>query len=213
VPGSKIKAIIFDVGRVLIRIDIRQAQRGLAKGLAMSPEELWTAIEKDPRWNDWQEGRMSTQDWHLHLCSKLNLAVSFEKFTEIWNSTLDPKPIHSNELFAGLVKDYRLGLLSNTDPIHVAHMESTYGFFNYFPADRRIYSCSVRLSKPNPAIFQAALRACKVKAVESVYIDDVPAYVEAAQRLGLAGIQYQDPVQLRGDLANLGIHAGGANDG
>jgi FMN phosphatase YigB (HAD superfamily) len=207
VPGSKIKAIIFDIGRVLIRIDIRQAQHGLAEGLAMSPEELWTAIEKDPRWNDWQEGRMSAQDWHLHLCSKLKLAVSFEKFREIWNSTLDSEPIHPNELFAGLVKEYRVGLLSNTDPIHVAYMESTYGFFNYFPAERRIYSCSVGLSKPNPAIFRAALRACKVRAVESVYIDDIPAYVEAAQRLGMAGIRYQDPAQLYRDLEKLGIPA------
>jgi FMN phosphatase YigB (HAD superfamily) len=209
VARSKIKAIIFDIGRVLIRIDIRRVQHGLAEGLAMSPEELWTAIEKDPRWNDWQEGRMSARDWHLHLCCKLKLTVSFEKFTEIWNSTLDPKPIHSNELFAGLVKDYRVGLLSNTDSIHVAHMESTYDFFNYFAAERRIYSCSVGLSKPNPAIFQAALRACKVKAVETVYIDDIPTYVETGQRLGLAGIQYQNPAQLYQDLEKLGIQAAG----
>ena len=58
-PASKIRAIIFDIGRVLVRVDVRRAQVGLAKGLSLTPEELWSAIEKDPRWSDWQEGRMS----------------------------------------------------------------------------------------------------------------------------------------------------------
>ena len=47
-----IRAIIFDIGRVLVRVDIRRAQVGLAKGLSLTPDELWSAIEKDPRWLD-----------------------------------------------------------------------------------------------------------------------------------------------------------------
>jgi glucose-1-phosphatase len=205
VATRKFKAIIFDIGRVLIRLDIARAQRGLAEGLAMSPQELWTAIEKDSRWKDWQEGRISTRDWHLHLCSKLKLPLSFQKFTEVWNSALDPEPIRSSDFFAGLAKRYRIGLLSNTDPIHVAYLESTYDFFRYFPAERRIYSCTVGVSKPNPAIYQAALKACKVAAQESVYVDDIRENVEAAERLGLTGVQYHSAAQLEQDFQELGI--------
>jgi HAD superfamily hydrolase (TIGR01549 family) len=205
VAGKKYKAIIFDIGRVLIRLDIARAQRGLAEGLAMSPQELWTAIEKDPRWKDWQEGRISARDWHLHLSSKLKLPLSFQKFTEVWNLALDPEPIHSSDFFAGLAKRYRIGLLSNTDPIHVAYLHSTYDFFNYFPAERRIYSCMVGVSKPNPAIYQAALKACKTSARESVYVDDIRENVEAAERLGLTGVQYHSAAQLEQDFHKLGI--------
>jgi HAD superfamily hydrolase (TIGR01509 family) len=205
VAKRKFRAIIFDIGRVLVRLDIRRVQRGLADGLAMSPEELWTAIQKDTRWNDWQEGRVSARDWHLHLSSKLKIPVSFEKFTEVWNSTLDPEPIHGDDFFARLAKRYRIGLLSNTDPIHVAYLERTYKFLDYFPAERRIYSCTVGLSKPNPGIYLAALKACKATAQEAVYIDDIGANVEAAKRLGLEGIEYRDPDQLEQDLEKLGI--------
>lgn len=52
----KFHAIIFDIGRVLVRVDIRKAQLGLTKGLSLTPEELWSAIEKDPRWPDWKRG-------------------------------------------------------------------------------------------------------------------------------------------------------------
>ena len=202
---SKLRAIIFDIGRVLVRVDIRQAQLGLTKGLAFTPEELWSAIEKDPRWPDWQEGRMSARDWHQNLCTRLGISLNFEQFTEVWNSALDPNPIHPDRLFESLSKSYHLGLLSNTDPIHVAYLESTYRFFRYFPKLVRIYSCSVGTSKPDPLIFREALRACKVRAEEAVYIDDILAYAEAARSLGCTGIQFRSPEQLYQDLTALGI--------
>ena len=202
----KFRAVIFDIGRVLVRVNVESVKSALADGLQLSPQELWSAIEKDPRWPDWQEGRMSARDWHLHLGKRFHLSLTFEQFTAVWNSALDPQPVHDNSLFAGLARHYRLGLLSNTDPIHVARLESTYAFFEYFTKSVRTYSCTVGASKPQPVIYQQALRACKVRAEEAVYIDDVPAYVEAASRLGLAGIQYQSPAQLCTDLGRLGIH-------
>jgi glucose-1-phosphatase len=202
---SKLRAIIFDIGRVLVRVDIRQAQLGLTRDLAFTPEELWSAIEKDPRWPDWQEGRMSARDWHQNLCTRLGISLNFEQFTEVWNSALDPNPIHPDRLFESLSKSYHLALLSNTDPIHVAYLESTYGFFRYFPKLVRIYSCSVGTSKPDPLIFREALRACKVRAEEAVYIDDIPVYAEAARSLGCTGIQFRSAEQLYQDLTALGI--------
>jgi len=200
-----LRAIIFDIGRVLVRVDIRKAKLGLADGLPLSPEELWSAIENDPRWSDWQEGRMSARDWHLNLSKRLGISLDFETFTNVWNSALDPVPIHANQLFEALSMHYHLGLLSNTDPIHVARLESTYDFFRYFPKPVRIYSCVVGASKPDPLIFREALKVCHVRAEEAVYIDDIAAYAEAAHRLGMTGIQYQSPEQLRQQLAALGI--------
>jgi HAD superfamily hydrolase (TIGR01509 family) len=205
VPHEKLRAIIFDIGRVLIRVDIARAMAGLAAGLSLSPAEVWAAIEKDPRWRDWQEGRMSPQDWHLHLTKRLASPLSFDQFTEVWNRALDPTPIQDIALFEELAKSYRLGLLSNTDPIHGEHMESRYDFFRFFPGPTRIYSCAVGASKPDPLIYQRALRACKVKATEALYIDDVLPYVVAAQRLGMAGIHYQSHKQFASDLDRLGI--------
>ena len=202
-PPGELRAIIFDIGRVLIRVDVAAAINGLASGLSLSSAEVWSAIEKDPRWQDWQEGRMRPHDWHLHLSKRLGSSSTFEKFSEVWNLALDPQPMQDVKLFEQLARNYRLGLLSNTDPIHLAHMEPRYNFFQHFPV--RIYSCSVSASKPNPLIYREALRALRVKANEAIYIDDVPAYVEAAQRLGMAGIPYQSPEQLLEELRNLGV--------
>ncbi len=102
-----------------------------------------------------------------------------------------------------LSKNYRLALLSNTDPIHMSNEEARFPFFRLFPI--RIYSYRVGASKPDPLIYREALKACKVRAENAVYIDDVPAYAEAAQRLGMTGIVFHSSEQLQSDLRELGI--------
>jgi glucose-1-phosphatase len=206
VPSSKFRAIIFDIGRVLIRVDVSRAMAGLASGPALNPQEAWSAIEKDPRWPDWQEGRISPQDWHLHLSKRLGGSLTFEQFTEVWNRALAPEPIQSELFLEKLSRNYRLALLSNTDPIHMSREETRFPFFRFFPI--RIYSFRVGASKPNPLIYREALRACKVRAEEAIYIDDVATYAEAAQRLGMTGLVFQTPEQLHADLRNLGVELG-----
>jgi len=177
VGASRYRAIIFDIGRVLIRVDVSRATTGLTEDVTLSPEEIWSSLVKDPHWIDWQEGRISPRDWHLHLTRRLGGKLSFEQFVETWNSALDPIPLQDGDFLKKLARNHRLALLSNTDPLHVAHMEKAFAFFEHFPA--RIYSCRVGTSKPSPLIYKEALQACKVRAQDAVYIDDVPDYAEA----------------------------------
>ena len=200
---KRLRGIIFDIGRVLIRIDLSRARHSMGFRPAISAEEFWSLIQKDPGWVDWQEGRISPRDWHLHLKQRFGGSATFEQFVEAWNQVLDPEPILGKELFEKLSKKYRLALLSNTDPIHVQYMETRYDFFPYFKA--RIYSCAVGSSKPNPLIFREALRACRVTAEEALFVDDIGEYVKAAQQLGIAAVQFQSPQQLTADLALHGV--------
>ena len=201
--ASKVRAIIFDIGRVLVRIDVGRAMAGLSEKVGLTPEELWSALEKHPSWLDWQEGRLAPRDFYLSVTKRFGAPLTFEQFTEIWNRVLDPQPLLDSAFLAPLAKKYRLCLLSNTDPIHVAYLEATYDFFRFFP--NRIYSCTVGVSKPNPLIYRAALQACKVAAAEAIYIDDVAAYAEAAGRLGITGIVFRSAEQLSADLRALGV--------
>jgi glucose-1-phosphatase len=200
---GKLRAIIFDIGRVLISVDVARAMTDLASGVSLTPAELWAAIEKDPGWPDWQEGRISARDWHQHLVRRLGISLTFEQFTRAWNRALDPKPMQDTGFLERLSKSYRLALLSNTDPIHVAYMEGSYDFFRFFPV--RIYSCALGASKPSPLLYLEALKGCKVRAQEAVYIDDVAAYVEAARGLGMPGIHYQSAEALVDGLKGLGV--------
>jgi putative hydrolase of the HAD superfamily len=195
------KAVIFDIGRVIVRLQPERALEPLT-GRARSGRnaaKLWTAVQQDPRWNEWQEGRMNAHEWHEHLTQQLNIPMGFDDFCASWNRTLHPEPILSDALFAALSKQCKLAVLSNTDPLHSELLDAQFSFLNFFPV--RIYSCRIGASKPSPEIYQAALRALGKAVEETVYIDDIPEFVNAARALGIDAIRFQDPEQLAQELA------------
>ena len=60
--------------------------------------------------------------------------------------------------------------------------------------DGGVASCEVHINKPDPRIYKALLAKYQLKAGESVFIDDRLENVQAAFRLGFAGIQMKDSV-------------------
>jgi len=196
-------AIIFDIGRVIVRVDPRRILSILHSKKMESPEKIWASIQLDPLWLDWQEGRLSPRDWCAHLNRRFGLRVPFDKFCRAWCSVILPSQILPNSLFARLSRRCRLVLLSNTDPLHVEYQLSHFKFMRYFPA--RIYSCQVGAIKPQPKIYQAAIHAAGVPPARILYVDDVLAFVRAGRRMGLDAVQFISPRQLNAALRRRGL--------
>lgn len=203
-PPEKIpRAVIFDVGRVIIRVDMSRSVAALGKRKGLSHMQVLRELEADPHWPDWQEGRMKPQNWHAHLSKKLHFSYNFEEFCTIWNSVLDPETILPDLLFERLALKCRLALLSNTDPLHVAHFEASYSFVRHFPA--RVYSCRVGLSKPSPAIYHHALREVDAMPDEAMFIDDLHENVLAAASLGIDAFHFTSADDLLAEFSRMGI--------
>lgn len=231
----KVEAIIFDIGRVIVRLEPKRALAALAAGRGkkkteragrrrdkqnskpaalttpfghdvlgkkggapVDADQLWAAIQRDPLWHDWQEGRIAAREWHAHVCERFGLKVGFEDFCRAWSSVIAPELILPERLFARLARRVKLALLSNTDEIHVAHMESAFRFPRYF--DARVYSNEVHASKPGRTIFLAALRAAGTRPDKTLFIDDVKSYVLAARKMGMQAVQFKSKPQLEAEL-------------
>ena len=201
------KAVIFDIGRVIVRLDLRRALAPIAAAMQgdrnqsakrLSPEEIWELIRADQHWHAWQEGRMSSVEWHRHLMRRLNLSLSYEQFRDAWNLVLDPELILGETLFLHLGSLCQLALLSNTDPIHAECLEQHFTFGRHFPV--RIYSCEIGASKPSPAIYQATLKSLHVAAHDALYIDDIREFVDAARELGMDAIHFESRYRLELEL-------------
>lgn len=201
------KAVIFDIGRVIVSLDLKRAFTPIAAAVGapanhpaerLSPEEMWELIRTDERWPDWQEGRISPRAWHQHMMHRFNFSLSYAEFRDTWNLVLDPEPILDENFFIQLRSRCRLALLSNTDPVHVECLEQRFGFGRHFPV--RIYSCSVGASKPSPLIYRAALEGLGVTAQEAVYVDDIQEFVDAAREVGLDAIRFENRELLEEEL-------------
>lgn len=197
------RAIIFDIGRVIISVNVDRSFADFGKREGLSAEQVWTALQTDARWDDWQEGRVAPEDWHKHLCEKFHLSFGFKEFCESWNRVLDPVTLLPDALFERLSANCGLALLSNTDPIHVAHIEATFDFVRHFPV--RVYSCRVGTCKPGPMIYHHALRELVALPEETIYIDDLRENVEAAVGLGMTGFHFLSPGELLSEFSRLGL--------
>jgi len=201
--GDDIQALLFDIGQVILRVNVPRAARLLADGAGMTQEQVIAAIEADPQMISFQEGRLAPEEWHRHLRSSLGLQLSFEDFCRAWNNALEPEPLLDERFFSALAPRLQLALLSNTDPIHVKHMEAQFEVFSFFPV--RLYSCSVGLRKPSRALYGKAIAALGVPPEKIFYMDDVAEFVEAGRCAGLQVYHCQDPSALSGYLREKGL--------
>ena len=146
---------------------------------------------------------MTPRQWYAHLTEKFKFSYTFKEFCEIWNSVLEPDTILPEVLFERLTLRCSLALLSNTDPIHVAHFEATYPFVRHFPV--RVYSCRVGASKPLPVIYRHALREIDALPEEAMFIDDLRENVVAATSLGITGFHFTSAEDLLAAFSRLGL--------
>ena len=67
-----------------------------------------------------------------------------------------------------------------------------------------VVSGEVGMVKPDPRIYRLAIERCRLDAARTVFVDDLPANVEAARAEGLHGVHFTTPERLRDDLVKLG---------
>ena len=107
-------------------------------------------------------------------------------------------------LAAMLRPHYPLAIISNTNDAHIAYAEEKYTFFSLFHA--RIYSHQVKLAKPDPAIYRAALEALGgIDPLEALFIDDLEANILGASKIGWQTIHLRPGVDLREALASYDL--------
>lgn len=68
-----------------------------------------------------------------------------------------------------------------------------------------VVSGDVKLTKPNPEIYRAALRRFGLTADDTVFVDDRQNNVDASIEVGMTGLLFTDASRLRADLVGLGL--------
>lgn len=181
-----IRAIIFDIGNVLLKFDFNIAIRKLAPLCDVQPdasllapiEEIKIALES---------GRMGREEFVEKAISLLRYRGTPESFVAAWEDIFElNQPMI--DLVEQLHSRYPLYLLSNTSDIHMDYVLANYPAFGRFTD--AVYSYKVKCFKPDPAIYEVAVRQFGVNPSETVFIDDLPANIESARSLGLHAIAY-----------------------
>ena len=198
-----IKTVIFDLGKVIIPFDFKRGYRAMEQHCAYPAAELPARIGSTDLVQRFETGLVEPERFVEQLCRILEMRLSYDEFCRIWSSIFLPDPLIPESLLAGLRRNYRLLLLSNTNAIHFGMIRETYPMLRHF--HDFVLSYEVKAMKPSQAIYHAAIAKAGCRPEECFFTDDIPAYVEAARREGMDAVQFQSREQIEGELRARGI--------
>ncbi len=203
-PQPPIEVILYDLGNVILPFNHYQIAEKLSrlsqKREARDPEEIFSYLFDfhEGMVNRFDLGQVSPQEFFQSIKDHLGLSISFDEFIPIWTDIFSEN-VEVSQIIRSQKGRWRLGLLSNTDPLHFHYILSKFSVMRAF--DKWILSYEVGFKKPAIEIFQTAIAWASVEPQRILFIDDLKRHVEVAISLGMRGVHFLSAEQLKKELS------------
>ena len=193
--------IVFDLGGVVV---------------GWKPDEIVAGVFADPReralarhdfighadWLALDRGDVTIDDVVARAVARTGLPESrLRTLIERVPSSLVPDPSVVELLHRLRRAGHPLYCLSNMPQLSIEHLEREYSFWHLFTGV--VISSRVRFCKPEPEIYAHLLAAHSLQPAETIFVDDMPVNLRAAERFGMRTIQFQSAEQCEAELARL----------
>ena len=199
-----IKAVIFDIGGVIIRTEDHTSRRQWEKKLSLAEWESETIVFNSEMGTKAQSGAVTDDELWVWVGQRLNLNGSeLEAFRAgFWSGdVLDNGLVNFIRTLKGA--GYQTAVISNaTDNLQNA-LTNQFKIADAF--DLIVGSADEKMMKPDPRIFQRTLKRLGRQPAEAVFIDDFAHNIQAAQELGMATIHFKPGTNVPVELAKLGV--------
>lgn len=197
-----LKAVIFGFGGVLVRTQSQERRREWEQRLGLEPGRAeYIVFGGESGWAI-QLGQLTDQAHWQALGVRFGLAD--EDMAQL-REDFFARDVLDTELLGYVDRlraaGYHLGILSNASDIARDMFARVYGVADHF--DSITISAEEGVMKPDPRIFQIALKRAGVEPHEAVFVDDVLVNVEAARRAGMLAVHFTDPVRAHSEWATL----------
>ena len=202
-PQPSPKALLFDLGRVLVPFEFNRAYREMEMLTGLDTPEIRARLAATNLFREFETGNIEAEPFAAEVMRVLGFTCGLAEFSRIWNSIFLPETLIPESTIQELQSRYRLIVVSNTNRLHFEMLENTYSIFRYFFG--YILSYQVRAMKPAPAFYAAALAMAECAPHECVFIDDLPENVAGAQLAGFDGIVFESFPQLQEEFKRRGI--------
>lgn len=200
--NDKIKNIVFDLGDVILNIDVPIASKSFADLSGREQSEILTIFKENELFRQFETGLLDEATFRNYVREILNFPdLSDEAIDTAWNSLLLDLPPDRVELLKTLATKYRLFLLSNTSSIHITQvnkiLEASTGVKKLEDLFEIVFlSYEMGLMKPDTRIYQEVLDRAGLKAEETLFLDDNADNIRGAAQLGIETIHVQKPVTI-----------------
>lgn len=195
--------LVFDLGGVVVRwdpdaiidsvFDHEKIKRKVKKG-----------VFEDADWLELDRGTLGREDAIARAAKRTGVAEGeIKRLLHAVPPSLTVFPETVDLLRRLERKGYPLYCLSNMHFASIEYLEHTHDFWDLFKG--RVISCRLQLCKPEAGIYEHLLRTYALDPAETVFIDDVQKNLNAAAKLGIKTLKFENAGQCERDLHRMGI--------
>lgn len=200
-PPNAVSAIIWDLGGVILRTMDTSPREKWESRFNMEPWDLAKLVYANEVSAKASTGAASVDQIWKHVQNQLALAdQELDKLKRDFFSAdeIDQELI---SFIRKLKSQWKSGMITNAWPEMRHYIEDVWKISDAF--HHIVISAEVGLVKPDPAIYQLALRQMNVAPEEAVFIDDFVENVEGAQAVGMTAIHFHSADEVKGELSDL----------
>jgi len=179
-------AYLFDIGNVILKFDFSLAAARIAPHTDYSVEEILPMFE--PFIAVMETGQMSIEEFGIAGKEKLGYRGTPEELVAGLQDIFTDNPPMDALIEELAATGADLVLFSNTSALHRTFFCPKYPILEKFTG--AIYSYEVGAMKPHELIYRAAVEQYGLVPENTIYVDDLPANIEAGIEHGFRGFQY-----------------------
>lgn len=203
---NRIKNIIFDLGGVLLDLDVNRCMERFEEVGLHEVRQWMTGTNEKGFFKEYECGTLTTDQFRDRICKEVGRELPGEEIDQIWNAMLKDIPDYKFELLLKLQENYKLYLLSNTNDLHWEHCADKFVYkgMQMLGCFTRVFlSYQMHLAKPDAEIFRTVLKEAGIKAEETLFVDDSKDNYQAASLLGIKVFHYVPGDNLEIQLQNF----------
>ena len=195
--------VVFDVGNVLLRWDVRFLYRKLFEDEAQM--DLFLSTICTPAWNLEQDrGRTWVEGVALLVAQHPQWEAEIRAHDQRWGETISG-PISGSVAVLERLKAMGKPVYAITNFSEEKWTEATARFPFLTLFDGVVVSARERLLKPDRAIYRVLFERYNLAAEDCIFIDDSAANVAGARAVGMQTVHFVEPIDLAAELTRLGI--------
>ena len=183
------RAVVFDLGKVLVDFDYSIAGRRIAARGKMPAAEVQKFIDHSPLLFRFETGQINREQFFAEVQSATGFEGTLDEFTEFFADIFSPIQPMLNLHAALRQRGVPTYVFSNTNELAVGHIRKNFPFFSQFNG----YVCSYQhgAMKPDARLYEVVERTSRLGGSELLYLDDRPENVAAGAARGWQAVLHE----------------------
>ncbi|NPA35572.1 MAG: HAD family phosphatase [Chlorobi bacterium] len=184
---SSIETIIFDLGGVVVDIDLQRSINAFKRLGISNPERFIRHGVHNDIFLKLETGAISDSEFYEGIRELAGRNLSDDAIRLAWCAMFTSLPNRRVKIIENLRMRYKVLLLSNTNSIHLSRFDAMaegYGSLSHL-FDNVYYSFRLHDNKPNLSIFKRVIEMEKIIPEKTLFLDDAKKNIEAARKTGM----------------------------